>query len=153
MPKPNRLTSREDALNILEQGSYGILSTVSIDGQPYGVPVNYVYLKEENCIFFHCAMIGKKIDNMTANNKVSFTVVLYEKIIQEKYTTYYEGVIAEGTVSFITDEKEKRQKLFLLCERFSPDFSNSRKEFIDKYANETAIYKININEISGKRNI
>ena len=83
MPKPNRLTSREDALNILEQGSYGILSTVSIDGQPYGVPVNYVYLKEENCIFFHCAMIGKKIDNMTANNKVSFTVVLMKRLYKK----------------------------------------------------------------------
>ena len=40
----NRLRlSEEEAQSILAQGRWGVLSTAAADGQPYGVPLNYVY--------------------------------------------------------------------------------------------------------------
>jgi hypothetical protein len=53
----------------------------------------------------------------------------------------------------IKDKEEIRQKLFILCERLSPEFSHSRESLIDNYIDETAVYKIAISNISGKRNI
>ncbi|HWR07472.1 pyridoxamine 5'-phosphate oxidase family protein [Sporomusa sp.] len=39
---------------ILETTFYGVLSTVSEDGMPYGVPLNHVL--ENNKLYFHCAV-------------------------------------------------------------------------------------------------
>ena len=51
MRRNDRQLNTEDTLSILEQGEYGILSTVSADGIPYGVPVSYTYFNQ--CIYFH----------------------------------------------------------------------------------------------------
>ena len=34
---------KEEVMELLKNGEYGILSTVGGDGYPYGIPVNYVY--------------------------------------------------------------------------------------------------------------
>ena len=62
---------RLDAQNseeILRKGEYGVLSTCGADGQPYGVPLNYVY--EDGKIYFHCAAEGRKLDNIAVNSRV-----------------------------------------------------------------------------------
>ena len=62
MRRNDRQLNTEDTLSILEQGEYGILSTVSADGIPYGVPVSYTYFNQ--CIYFHCAKnAGLKLEN------------------------------------------------------------------------------------------
>ena len=41
--------------------------------QPYAVPLSYVF--HDQCIYFHCATEGHKLDNIRANPAVSFCVV------------------------------------------------------------------------------
>ena len=60
-------------IGLLQNGEYGVLSTVDGNEQPYGVPLNYVLMN--NCIYFHCALEGHKLDNLALNHKVSFCVV------------------------------------------------------------------------------
>ena len=43
-------------LGLLQHGEYGVLSTVDGNGQPHGVPLNYVLMN--NGIYFHCALEG-----------------------------------------------------------------------------------------------
>ena len=151
MSTQKRFTSKEEALVILEAGSYGILSTTSKDGQPYGVAVHYCYSKNENCIFFHCATAGRKIDNILQNNKVSFIVVGPYQVIPEKLTTYYESVIAEGNAQIVSDENEKKEKLLALCQKFAPSKKNT-DEAVKQSSGVTAVVKINIGSVTGKRN-
>ena len=73
MRRKDRALSRQEALDILNKGEYGILSTVSADGQPYGTPINFCLIND--CIYFHCAKEGHKLDNISANSKVCFCVV------------------------------------------------------------------------------
>lgn len=152
MSKPERRISREEAIKILKNGHYGVLSTVSPDGQPYGVPVNYCYSEEENCIFFHCFRMGKKLDNLSANSRVSFSVVGYEHVVPERFTTHYESVIAQGCASLVTDDDEKWDKIIQICEKFSPGVLERRDELIRKSFPAFVICKISVDEISGKRN-
>jgi nitroimidazol reductase NimA-like FMN-containing flavoprotein (pyridoxamine 5'-phosphate oxidase superfamily) len=49
-----------EASRLLATGEYGVLSTVGEDGQPYGMPLNYVYKNDVIC--FHCARVGPKIE-------------------------------------------------------------------------------------------
>jgi len=54
----DRQMSKESVIELLERGKYGVLSSVDEDGQPYGVPVNYVFDGNES-IYFHCAREGR----------------------------------------------------------------------------------------------
>ncbi len=51
MRRTDRLLSREEALQILQKGEYGILATAGSDGQPYAVPLSYVVI--DNNIYYH----------------------------------------------------------------------------------------------------
>ncbi len=57
MRRKDRETSEEEACQLLAAGEYGVLSTVGADGEPYGVPLSYVYRDGE--IFFHSAPEGR----------------------------------------------------------------------------------------------
>jgi nitroimidazol reductase NimA-like FMN-containing flavoprotein (pyridoxamine 5'-phosphate oxidase superfamily) len=53
-----------EARGILNKGEYGVLSTVSAEGQPYGTPLNYCLI--DDSIYFHCATEGHKLKNLAA---------------------------------------------------------------------------------------
>ena len=111
MRKKERALGMEESEEILKNNTYGILSTVGPDGQPYGLPLSYAY--RDNAIYFHCAVEGQKLDNLEANNRVSFCVVGQTCTLPEKFSTIYESVIAFGEVSELTGE-EKDQALLEL---------------------------------------
>ena len=65
MRRKDRRIANAETLSILEKGEYGILSTVSSNNEPYGVPFNYCLIDE--CIYFHCSLEGRKINNINNN--------------------------------------------------------------------------------------
>src|SRR4030042_3630275 len=84
----DQAVSESKAREILLKGEYGILSTTSQDGQPYGVPLSYCC--SEDVIYFHSAPEGHKLDNLGTNNKVSFCVVGKTEVLPAKLGTKYE---------------------------------------------------------------
>jgi nitroimidazol reductase NimA-like FMN-containing flavoprotein (pyridoxamine 5'-phosphate oxidase superfamily) len=145
--RKDRELSIELATKLLAEGEYGILSTVGMDGQAYGIPLNYVY--KNNCLYFHCALEGHKLDNIRANNKVSFCVVGRARVLPEKFTTAYESGVAFGTASELQGS-ERHDALLSIVEKYSPDFMEEGKKLIAKYNDKTTIIKIAINHITGK---
>ena len=106
--RKDRAVSDDDAMGILKKAEYGVLSTVCPDGTPYGVPLNFCFV--ENAIYFHCAVEGRKIDNVERNPSVSFCVVGATEVMPAKFGTKYESVIVSGTVGEVFD-KEKQAAL------------------------------------------
>lgn len=140
----------EDALQLLKNGGAGVLCTVSPDGRPYGVPVNYGFSREDGCVFFHCAKEGRKINNILFHPQVSFLVMGPYEVVPEKITTRFESVMVFGKAVIVEDEGEKAEKLRALCARFAPD-SPWAKEGAPACA-DSLIVKIEIDAITGKRN-
>jgi hypothetical protein len=144
----DRLLSDADARQILKAGQYGVLSTVSPDGTPYGVPLNYYYDEEENAVFFHCATQGQKLDNIAKSSRVCFTVVTRADIDAPHLTTYYESAAVFGTASLVGGDSEKRERLRALCRALTPSVSaDTCKSF-----SHTSIVGISIETVTGKRN-
>ena len=54
----NRFLDEREAYRILAEGEYGFLSLVTPEGGPYGIPLNYVWLPEERCVFFTARKAG-----------------------------------------------------------------------------------------------
>ena len=134
---------------ILFYGEYGTLSTISENGYPYIVPLSYVYY--DKCIYFHCAKEGHKLENIKLNNKVSFCVVTDTEVLPSKFSTKYKSVIAFGTASEVTDNL-KENILIQLIDKYSKDFLDKGKKYIEKARENTKIIKIDIQHMTGKAN-
>lgn len=144
--KDNELQN-DDIVKILKNNSYGILSTISENGYPYGVPLNYIFLNDS--IYFHSAIKGHKLDNILNNDKVSFCVIGQSYVLPEEFNTKYESVIIFGKAIEVFDD-EKDSALLEMINKYSSDYIKEGKEYIEKAGKGTRVIKINIEHISGK---
>jgi hypothetical protein len=151
MRKIERQMEQEDSLSLLHNGLYGVLSTVDNNGQPYGVPLNYVC--NENNIYFHCALEGHKLENIKNNHKVSFTVVGDTEIMASKFSIAYESVILFGIISKVEDENEKGLALRNLVDKYSSEFIEEGEIYVENSKNRCAVYKIAIQSLTGKHRL
>ncbi|MDU1411886.1 MAG: pyridoxamine 5'-phosphate oxidase family protein [Clostridium sp.] len=149
MRRKDRALIDDKIIEILKNNTYGILSTVSENGYPYGVPINYIYIN--NSIYFHCAIEGHKLVNIKNNDKVSFCVVGKTQTLPDKFSTKYESVIVFGRAIKASDE-EKNTALLEILNKYSSDYIEKGKEYIKRASNVTNVIKINIEHISGKSN-
>ena len=134
-------------IGLLQNAEYGVLSTVDGNEQPYGVPLNYVLMN--NCIYFHCALEGHKLDNLAANPKVSFCVVGRTKVLPAEFSTEFESVVVFGRASVIEGD-ERYQALNALIEKYSPEFVSEGSAYIEKFDSQTNLVRIEIQQMTGK---
>jgi len=147
MRRSDRAIGADEARRLLETAEYGVLSTASLDGSPYGIPLNFSFVND--CIYFHCALEGKKISLLSANRKVSFCVVGRTEVLPEKFGTKYESVVAAGNVEELF-EKDKREGLVLLLKKYSPDYIKEGIEYINSAFDKTKVFRISLESITGK---
>ena len=134
---------------ILQAGTSGVLALSGADGQPYAVPLSYVY--HEGKIYFHCAKAGHKLDLLDQNPKVSFCVIGQDQVVPEQYTTYYRSVILFGTVRRLTAGEEKRAAIQALARRYSPDEPAEKVDAeIARYWDALCMLELTPDHITGK---
>lgn len=149
MRRGDRALSQSQAFAILEEGNYGVLSTASRDGEPYGVPLNYCVMDEE--IVFHCAREGRKIEHLHLNPRASFCVVGQAAIQPEAFTTHYKSCVVQGPVREASPD-EKRRALRELVRKYAGSFQEQGEEVIDRLEKKTRVFFIKIEHITGKAN-
>ncbi|MTI58747.1 MAG: pyridoxamine 5'-phosphate oxidase family protein [Firmicutes bacterium] len=147
MRRKDRELKNDEVIEILKNSDYGILSTISQNGYPYGVPISFVFFN--NSIYFHGATEGHKLDNILNNSKVSFCVVGQTCILPDKFSTKYESVIVFGMAVDVLDD-EKNTALLEILNKYSPNYIAKGKEYIKNASKATKVIKISIEHISGK---
>ena len=147
MRRAERAISLIESREMLNNSEYGILSTISADGQPYGVPLNYCYIQNE--IFIHCAIEGRKLENIHVNNKVSFCVVGKTAILPDNFSSKYESVIAFGRIYEVI-EAEKQAALVELLRKYYGNANEKGLNYIESLREKTKVYKMVIESITGK---
>lgn len=145
--RSDRALTNEQAAEILQKGEYGVLSTVSADGQPYGVPVSFAYAGD--VLYFHCAVEGHKLDNLASNPRVSFCVVGGTEVLPDKFATRYESAIVFGKACELAGD-EKRSALIELLKKYSADFIEKGERYVESDIEKTKVFKIEIEALSGK---
>ena len=166
--KEKQLTIAE-CTEILMKAEYGTLATMGSDGYPYAVPLNYVY--HDGNIYFHCANVGHKLDNIGNCSNVSFNVVTNVYVVplipDEKtnesdlrfngFDTNFNSVIIFGEAKEVSKE-EKIQALKAFLKKFlNSEEYNKYKEagikYIEKSLKRTKLIKITTVHMTGKRGI
>lgn len=121
---------------------------LSENDSPYIVPVCFGY--KDNCLYFHSANAGKKIDIIEKNNKICFEFDDYSGLLLSEnpcdWDIKYSSVIGFGKASIIDDFDEKIKAMNIIIEHYS----NGLYEF-QKKIDTVTIIKVEIENITGKR--
>jgi len=145
-----RQMSDEQALELLKKGEYGVLSTVNAENQPFGTPLSYIFM--EGSVYFHCAIVGTKLDNIKNNSKVCFTVIGKTQILPEQFSTNYESVMVFGNATLINGD-EKVSVFKEILKKYSNDYYEEGMKYIEKAKDKATVVKINIDSFTGKHRI
>jgi nitroimidazol reductase NimA-like FMN-containing flavoprotein (pyridoxamine 5'-phosphate oxidase superfamily) len=116
---------------------------------PYIVPLNFGY--KDDCLYFHSAADGKKIEIIRQNNQVCFEVDTDQEVVKSEtpcnWEMKYRSVIGFGKASFVDHLEEKRRALNIIMEHYSGDSYDYPEDAI----NNVAIVKVEIESMTGKK--
>ncbi|OFV69215.1 pyridoxamine 5'-phosphate oxidase family protein [Acetobacterium wieringae] len=150
MRRGKQLLSTEDTIAVMNRNTNGVLACLGDEDYPYAIPLSYVYFNDK--IYFHSAKTGHKIDAITNNSKVSFSVTDEDTIISKEYTTYFRSVIAFGKARIVEGD-EKLGAFLSLVKKYSGDQpEKSQHKEIDECLH-AYIIAIDIEHITGKEAI
>lgn len=120
------------------------------EGEPYLVPMNFAY--RDNCLYFHSAPEGTKIDILRRNPRVCFEVeTRVELAPSEKacnWSIRYFSVVGFGTASIVEDLEEKRRGLQYIMEKHS---GRTDWQFDDRVLDTMILLRVSIEHMTGKK--
>lgn len=151
MRKKDRERDANFALNVVDRCDYAVLSLITPENAPYCVPVSIV--REDKSIYFHCAKTGMKTDCLRYNPNVCITCVTDTFKPDYYFTTTFKSAIINAVATEITDTMEMLHILKLLCLRHNPGNMAKFDAEIEKMFAATAIWKLDITEITGKERV
>lgn len=136
--------------NIIEKATICRLGLCN-NNIPYVVPMNYGY--NDNCLYFHSAKEGRKIDYIRSNPNVCFEIDIDSSLIKGSnacdWTMKYTSIIGSGIAELVEDPNEKIQGLQYIMKHYS---GMENFEFPDRAVQALTIIKVTIESISGKQN-
>ncbi len=123
---------------------------LSFNDEPYVIPMEFGY--KDQCLYFHCAKEGKKLDVIRKNNKVCFEVEIDHQMTKPEnkpggWNAKYRSVIGFGKAHIIEDFKEKADALNILIQHYGADAYDIGEERLE----EVGIIKIEISSMTGKK--
>ncbi len=145
--RKDRSIAESEVRALLGRGEYGILSTCGADGQPYGIPLSYALL--DSAVYFHCAVEGHKLANITVDNRVAFCVVGRAEVLPDQFAVRYESVVVTGRACEVFAD-EKQRALEGLLEKYSAGYREEGLRYIAVHATRTRVFRIGIETICGK---
>ena len=148
MRRKNQLLTDEECIEILNSSTSGTLALLGDNDYPYSVPISYVY--NDGKLYFHSALTGHKIDAVNRYDKASFCVIAQDKVVPEKYTTYFRSVIAFGKIRVIDNDAEKLRAIEILAEKYSPQLAEGRKKEIEDNFSRMCMIELDIEHMTGK---
>ncbi len=121
-----------------------------VDGNtPYIVPLCFGY--QNNTLYFHSALKGRKIDCLRSNPNVCFEFdLIAEPQKSEEACSWgmkYQSVIGFGKAEFLEKLEEKRRALDVIMSQYS----DKQFEFPENSVKATAVFKVEIENMTGKQ--
>lgn len=147
--KDKEILNKEELYSIMEEAKVCRLG-LARNNKPYVIPLNFGY--KDDCLYFHSAKQGKKIDILKENDRVGFEIDILRNIRKAdtpcEFGTTYSSIIGQGKGEIINDIQEKRKGLEIIINHYS---SEEDYKFQEKMLKRIVIIKVRIEELSGKK--
>ena len=129
------------SLEFLENNKLGRLGCVLESGEPYVVPINYLF--DEDKIYIH-SLPGEKISAMRANSKICLQI---DTIAEDGFE--WQSVIAYGEYVEIDERELKTRILYKFYEEF-PRFTPVEAKFdIGNSLKNVVMFRLKIVRLTG----
>lgn len=154
MRRSDRARDRDFSLALIDRCTHGVMALSTGEEVPYCLPLSLVRVGDD--LYFHCAHQGRKIDLLRRFPQVCVTFVGEDRPAFEapaEYTTYFQSAIVTGTAGEVTDPGEKIEALRALCQKVTPEHMDGFDAAIEKSLAVTAVWKVHMEEISGKAKV
>ena len=98
---------------------------LAADGAPYIVPMNFGYRRENGVptFYFHSAAAGRKLALIRRSPRAGFELDTGRRIQEGetacRYSFCYQSVVGAGVLSFVTEEREKREALDCILRHYT----------------------------------
>ncbi len=146
--KEQEITDRSKIEEVIHNSTICRLA-LSDNNIPYIVPVNFGY--ENNVIYIHSALEGRKIDIIHNNPNVCIEFDIKAEIVAADkacdWGIKYQSVIGFGNASIIKNKDDKLYALRILMKQYSDEVF----AFSDDAVRRTAIIKVDLESITGKQ--
>ena len=169
MRRKDRELSQDEALEIIDNCEYSVISCVDDEGEIFSVPISPV--RDADAIYIHGAPAGTKAKLFQNGRAVTAVFVSYNRVPTPSdeefrsiandaetlglkvYTTEYRSAIAVCEANEVLDDERKIYALRVLCEKYTPNYM-SRVEFASKASlKHTNVYELKIKSLSAKAKI
>ena len=149
--KERQITDKQELWQMLQKASHLRLALCD-QGKPYIVAMNYGLDQESDSLYLHCALKGRKMDILAQNNHVCFQVEEVAELIDGgkracKWSMRYKSLVGFGLARVLTDPDEKQKGLSVIMAHYT----DKTLEFDDSPVEATAVIKIEITEMAGKK--
>jgi len=145
------MKSKDEMVAILESSKY-ITIAMCLDNEPYLATLSHGYDRERNCLYFHCAKQGKKIDILKKHNTVWGQAILDKGYVQGSCDHLYATTQFMGRVTFVEDMQEKRHALEVMIKALEDDPQKVMAvQLTEKSIKGVQIGRIDIDHMSGKK--
>ncbi len=145
------IETKDEMVTILENAKY-VTIAMCLDSEPYLATLSHGYDRERNCLFFHCAQEGKKVDILKQNKVVWGQALLDKGYVQGACDHLYATTQFMGKVTFVEEMAEKRHALEVMIEGLEgePDKVKAA-QITDESVRRVRIGRIDITYMSGKK--
>ena len=119
---------------------------------PYIVTMNFGFLPERQCFYFHSACEGRKINLIAKNNYVCFETDTDHALVEaEKSCDWgmkYSSVVGYGRLNIVDDGIERKTGLDIIMRHYSNrDYFDYNESVMEK----VKILRLDIEDITGKK--
>ena len=149
--RERQITDPKQILSILDTSRVVRLG-LSVDNEPYVVPMNYGYVMEDGklTLYLHSAVRGRKLDMVRANPKVFIEMDCdwkpFEGRVPCQYGLSYSSLMGRGTAQIVEDVEEKKKAMSILMKtQTDKDFS-----FEDRLVSIVTVIRIDVAEYTAK---
>ena len=122
---------------------------LSDDNIPYIVPLCFGY--QNNTIYVHGSLKGRKTDILQKNQKVCFEFDIDSEVVKGEndceWGMKYKSVIGFGKALLLEKPDDKKKALNIIMNQYS----DSPPQFSEKAINGTTVIKIEIESMTGKQ--
>jgi uncharacterized protein len=148
----NEITDDHEKTQLLIQGNH-ITIALCDHNLPYIVTLSYGFDRAKNCLYFHCANRGDKLECIRKNPRVCATIIKDNGYIETKCDHDYETLVIRGKMYVVHELAEKKHGLQVLLTHLEKDprpiFERTIKD--DRSYDNVTILKMEMDSIIGKK--
>ena len=147
--KDREITDCEELRQVLLSTKF-VTVALCMKDEPYLVSLSHGYDEGKNCLYFHCASEGKKLEFLKENNRV-WGQVLLDFGVTEDCDYAYTSVHFSGKMSLIEDLVEKQHALEVLVRQVSLKPEAKLAKIKPERLENITMGRIDIDYMSGKK--